>query len=1079
MASINDGAEGLNKSVSEAVRSAEQGVLTATKFQKIIQDAKGDYSAIVTSIIAADKEMKKGAATWTTVGNIAKQIGEESAEWVTHYKNAAGGVKGMSIAMKKLAESAGDAADKQQTHEDSVKNVMMLLKASVGQSSRYGVQLKAIEKQEKEILATMSAHGESAKKLQEAKSELAEIDKKIRDLGADQTAEGQKTLDVLAKQRDATAGLVAEQSQSVVMADEQKKAFYEQLNALEKQREEVKELAKNAEEYKNSMTGAASSAMGLFKGMLKASPKELRDKQSKFKAISEDAKTMGAGKGAVGKAAAGALGGLADMGGAISGLLMKLNLPMMIAQAVIAAFDMAIDFIYKNDAIVKKFNNVFQEVTAPVTDGKAFVKGAKTFSDTINKASGAAGQTLNYELGTTADEWSGMFKSMTSKGQNIQALTGNLGDMVPVMRAVKGSSLVMGKSLDEMGSDMAEWSAAFKSPFDSMEKSMDKMGFSAKRAGLTGKFFLDTVNQSVLALSSYGKFITVASDALTKFSKSGLTSQKDAAAASQQYVELLSGDFQKNMEILGLAEGGGRGPSKKELWSKSLEGRKEDLKGTTEGSAEWKKLTGEIAVMEDVMRLAPGKQDAAIAKSAKYMSDQTGAVLEGYIKQFTNNNKDSVADISYLLDKLPAELVQTISSQQAYTTKSLMDMTKEMTDPNNPQSKLAKKSIMAFLKDTKTSAAIAENSDKSIGGLMLSIDALTGVSAGTKEGLKDLLNDPESFKKIMEKGGDLSKMTASELNDLALHAATSVGGDTKKTAKITGQKDQIDATTELSKRMGITKDTAKYIMSSSDLMKSSVGFLGGILKGINRLIDMFAKLAIYMGDTPEEMDLKEKEKERSDAKEVILEANKKEGKNVSDDDVEKQLDDMYGATRKRGVTEGLVRETANTAMSASGIGLLIKKPIDKLMDWMYGGDSPAADPGTKEDGTPTGQAATDAYYGSSAPKKNAGGGIAAGVSGVVPGTAISGDSIPTNMLNSKEMILNTAQQANLFRMLDFGSAAPPSSGQSGGGQEAVRVANVTVNVSGVSGDDVVKAIQKYWANAKFWDGTKPGYGTPV
>ena len=1073
MASINDGAEGLNKSVSEAVRSAEQGVLTATKFQKIIQDAKGDYSAIVTSIIAADKEMKKGAATWTTVGNIAKQIGEESAEWVTHYKNAAGGVKGMSIAMKKLAESAGDAADKQQTHEDSVKNVMMLLKASVDQSSRYGVQLKAIEKQEKEILATMSAHGESAKKLQEAKSELAEIDKKIRDLGADQTAEGQKTLDVLAKQRDAAAGLVAEQSQSVVMADEQKKAFYEQLNALEKQKEEVRELAENAEEYKNSMTGAASSAMGLFKGMLKASPKELRDKQSKFKAISEDAKTMGAGKGAVGKAAAGALGAAADIGSMVSGLLMKLNLPMMIAQAVIAAFDMAIDFIYKNDAIVKKFNNVFQEVTAPVTDGKAFIKGAQTFSNTLNTASGDAGKYLNFQLGVTADEWSSMWKSMASKGMSMQGLTGDDPDnQVKAMKAVRHSSLVMGKSLDEMGSDMAEWAVQFKSPFEGIQKSMDKMGFAAKRAGLTGKYFLDTVNQSVLSLATYGRFTDVASAALEKFSKSGIVSQKTAGEAAKQFTDFLSGDYQMNLKILGLAKAQGADPT--ELWKESLGERKAQLGATAQGSPEWKKLHAEIAVMEDVLKLDAGARDAAMAQNAKYMTDKTGKIMDGFLKNFDAGGTKSLAEISMLLStQLPKDLLDVAMVTASDTKKSMEEMAAEIGDGSSASAK----SIQGFLSNPATQKDLSAYTTESVAKLMKSIDSMSGVSEGTKSGLKALLDSKDSFQKVINAKG---KISPRDLNRFAATAGVDIQSGPKETQKVGDQAAQIDSLTELQKRMGITKDTAKYVLASSNMMQTAAGFLGGILETINKIFKLLSESALFsQKDQGYEDAITKGRTDAENEAPALREAERQRQLAAGKEDVGGEAGSGLDFTP--GGVDDMVQRAQHLKFRAEAKAQMGDKATSAQLD--------------KAVADALGPIMVGTWYGSHAdvsgegepllpgevrPTKNAGGGIASGVSGIVPGTAISGDSIPTNMLNSKEMILNTAQQANLFRMLDFGGALP-TGGSSGGGSDSgpVRVANVTVNVSGVSGDEVVKAIQKYWANAKFWEGTKPGYGTPV
>lgn len=975
---IEEGLGGINSLARDLARGVDNGTASLEKFNRLVVANKGDLAATLKTVMAMNSQIKAGHQNWSAVARVAEELKDGSAAWVTNLKNITGGTRDLGSAFKKLAAETGEVADNANKHLEAVDKIKDLLKETVKQGSAYGKRLKDIEKQEASILKELTEYGEKQKDVAKIKEEMTANQKKLIDLQKDSSGETAEQRTMLEEMLKVDEDRLKQAEEHLGISAEMAKNYVEQLDHLKSQREEAERIQKAMAEWevagKNGLAGVAKHAKGLFSGLTKASPQELKDRQARFKELGAMGKTRGGAGGAAMQAAGG-------VGQAATGMLMKAALPMAIAGAVVSVLKQVIGFIFASDELVKKYNKGFQELTGAVFDGAQFKKQAKVYGDTIHDAE------RNWGLGVLASEWEGMYKAMSSGGRSINNYTNSLKDMGKVQRTVRSASLMMGMSLEDGGRIMQEMSQEFSSPIEKIAEEFNKVAGSAKHAGLQAGHFLNIVNQSTLSLAAYGKFTEVAAGALLKFTKSQAVGDKTAAAAEGQMMSFFGDDMAQNMGKLGLAQSGGF--NIKEAWEAEIGKREEQLSKTTVGSDEWKRLRADIATMTNVRNAE--NPEMAMAQNAKFLSGQVGDVIKGIMSTYGVKGGINLAERGALLkDQIPPELLITLTKTQSQLIAGLKDVKSSLSAGTAGSDELKE-----FLSSGEVGKLLDKGGLDSYEKLYKMLDSMKGVKAESRESIKQLMDSPEQMKKLMKHVQAGGSLTESYMADLALEAATSTQGP-KMSTKVTEQAAQIDAVTELSKRAKISEEAAKWALAQSSPMQSMVALLQGILEGVNKIVGYvskmdpstwFAKQEILATDTEEEAAAKKSSNRWAEAKSIAMHA--------------------------MGGTPGMVYYGAKKISQA-----FTDDPKE-----------PAKDNG--------GMIAKTGYY-----KGHAG-----------------------------ELVLRRYETNKLTNWIQSLEPLKVSSTAGAANSAPVRVANVTNNITGVSGEDVVAIIEKKWNTAKYWEGT--------
>ena len=417
-----------------------------------------------------------------------------------------------------------------------------------------GVNVSAMGDEEKEIFkARMEGYGKSLDEITKQNSlnsaaveQLRYVNDEILKMAEGYSTYGKKRKEIDGKILDAQNSLLDLQAQASAngkkLTDEEMAQSVNVIKSLEKQKEVLSEISKEIEDAKDGLSGYGKNAEGLAKlkvaknamgGLTNVGdPAAMAGTAQKLAGLGEllgdgFLKTIVEGAGLFAKALSGPLG-----------------------MVIFGAIEVGKKMI-ELDNMRKGWNKDYSTMAGQQFSGGDFSKQASQFNSTIFDVK------RNMDLGTDFKDWQDMFKAFHSAGVTVDELSNKTGSLGKVEQTVFTTSKELGTDLNQTAQLMGDTMLETRSSLDKVRDSYNYIANAAKKSGIESTRFMQVVNQSVLALGTYGNFLKVAAKNLQSFSASGVTSQKDAEAAATAMTDLLSKGGIENIPILEMAKQGG------------------------------------------------------------------------------------------------------------------------------------------------------------------------------------------------------------------------------------------------------------------------------------------------------------------------------------------------------------------------------------------------------------------------------------------------------------------------------------------------------------------------------------------
>jgi hypothetical protein len=276
------------------------------------------------------------------------------------------------------------------------------------------------------------------------------------------------------------------------------------------------EASKARYDFSNMATEGASNLKnnikGLFKGNTTQSANSLKDQFSSFKTASKG--MVQAGK------AATVLGGAVKLLTAAFGALAKAHIIGLIIGAVAGV----VNLVNKLDKFIKAANQSYFALAGPITSLKGLTGSMREFTDTMYNAE------IKMKYGINAEEVVGAFKGMSSSGMSLKGVKKYLGSYDTAIESAVSLSKSFGVGLDDMGSMVADQMLTLRSSIDEVSDAFSKMSFDAASAGLASNKFYQEILNATASLSFYGNYLKETSGLLSNFIEEGSMGAKDAAS---------------------------------------------------------------------------------------------------------------------------------------------------------------------------------------------------------------------------------------------------------------------------------------------------------------------------------------------------------------------------------------------------------------------------------------------------------------------------------------------------------------------------------------------------------------------
>lgn len=457
----------------------------------------------------------------------------------------------------------------------------------------------------------------------------------------------------------------------------------------------------------------------------------------------------------------------------------------------------------------KKWTQDYASMAGQQFSGDDFAKKASAFNKTIFDLE------RNIEKGVNFEEWQEVFKAINSAGISVDALTQRTGDLSKVQDAVFETSKELGLGMAQDAQLMGDSMQELKRPLSDIRDSYGYIANAAKKSGIESSRFMQVVNQSSLALGTYGNFLKVGAKNLENFAKSGVTSQKDAEDAAKSVTELFHREALKNIPILAMAKNGpgASGFDAQAAFQKLLkekQDRKKEMDNTKgsldtgEGAQEYRALTSAIADLT----LASTGSTMGMASAAQYLTPFAGEIIAGMVASTGLTTADWA-----ILATLPGMNENLLRTMQKNTDwyKSVLE---SLTSDKNL------KAVTDILTENQaTLEAGSKASEKDVAKLIKQIDT-SNLAPEDKLGMKDIVQRPKEALELIK----TLKQGEKDFRRIAVLAAvgsddTDVLGD-KRISK-DSQKKMVKELTPLQKYLGITEDAANLAMADSDAVRNT------------------------------------------------------------------------------------------------------------------------------------------------------------------------------------------------------------------------------------------------------------------
>lgn len=861
-----------------------------------------------------------------------------------------------------------------------------------------------------------------------------------------------------------------------------------QVRSLKNELKAMEDLNAEAKEYAETRVSGISKAIGAMRGLasdfseLKGGLKggfgsqnnqKLGDKFAAKAKQLEDPTVAAAG-----------IGG--KIGGEVMGSLMKGA--SFFAKKLLGPIGFlleAVDKLKELDAFQKEATNEFAKIAGPQFNGKAFAEEASKYNDAIFSVQ------RNLKLGVDYKEWQQMFSAFNNAGISVTGLKDRVGDYGKVQDIVKKSSLEFGTDLTTMGGDFADAMLASKGPIEEVADGFNFIAQGAKSAGMSATKFYGVIQQSTLALGTYGNFMKVASKSLQTFIKSGL-SQKDAEDASGSTGEMFTKNPIEGIGTMELAKQGLGPKGITDLFTRERDSQKGKMdKLAKDGKADSPEYNQLLLGVKTLTQAIESPNDSLKGSAAlPYLKKEQGAMVSALLSSSKlkgglsdTKNWDVLAQYS----KLSYKAIQGLASTQMAYMDAISKVTDKMQDLG------AKGTDFSDL--DKIMADPQKATEEAVNAALDKYEKL-GVS---KDFLRKTMNDPTQFKKLMVFWKKGEKATDKDLEGISKDVvASSMDADnTLGDKSLKGQDEMVDSLTSVDKSMGITADGMKWLASNNDATKAANKLLLSISTGVGNIFGWMTKSstdkalatkvdgATVGGETktveglvatiPAMLDNLKNAKSHSKDMESRIAGNsaadlkkKIEGgdkdlaeylsaiginmkntestiesdlsKRGTKEDIANKYQEKMQKTYARALTAGASHAESNIGAVDSSAKPMVQNQIDALNKGLA--DLPLATAPA-----PTAPANPDA-------KKSTG--------GFVPGTSKVGDRVQVG-LNSGELVLTEPETHRMFAALKSGSmsTAVPSvpATQQGGTSAPVTMYN-TIQVTGTTGEEVATAIDR-------------------
>ena len=1031
----------LMKRIAERQRNNLDATLDIKKAQELLNGDMTTYSKLLSK---AEQAMLSLSKRITGIGRLTDELESGAALWVKHLNEVSGEAGAVNEAFLRMAKRVADVTEEEELQKAALTNVKALLKENTKQGGYFAAKSREIREQEKKILLEITHQVNQKEDLAKSQIRLKTLEQDIAKASKDQSAEGVKNLQVKTKELEIEQEKVEALKKAVEFSAEMTREASKNLDIKEREAAALEEISKLSEDIRSTTEKSggvggflkgAGDIKSMFKGMLQASPEELEKKKASFGAL----KAAGEA-GQLGKAS-----GLAKVAGGlgegIAGSLTKLNPYVAIATAIVEAIGMAMDYIKKQDTFKKKFTNAFVEMAGPVFDGDAMSKESDKFNTAIFDVKN------NQKLGVTADEWGAMFKAMTSTGVSLQSIIKTYGTVDNAQNSLRSSTLKLGMSLEEGGKVEAEWAASQRSSADQMASDFDALAQGAKQAGMRGEYFTNVVNQSILALGNYGKFVATASAAMAGFTKSGANTQKAAEGAEKGLMGLFTGDFQKKFTLMQLAGTGKGGVNIDKLWGEETASKQKQLAGMkgSERTPEYQLLERQISQMEDVAKMQDkGMRGAAMAAWGQYLTSSAGKIVNGVLKSMSSYDKNQSytqnAAVLMQTGQIPQEVYEAIANEEALSNKHMEHISKALTGNSG-------EGLKAFLRSDRYLSILKKGSSASLDDrkeLTGAIESL-GADEDTKASLLNMMENPAALSKLMEGFKSSGTIDKKEVTGAAVDSVMDPN-NRLGTEQVKNTEKQISAMTDLVKRSKINDDALQWMTASSGPMEVAAKFLSMIYDVTASILEGLSFLPGFnrVPTATEERMNQDKKSSNKDLKDL---ANNQE---IAKTATKYGLPLLFAGL---GGALGSVVPVLGTAVGASlgaTLGYALSGPVVKEIGKSQ--DASYEQNRAEITGVPYKQG------------KYAGGivGYAGGTPSASPFT--SNHPGGTDTINAKltpgEMVLTMGQQTRLWNILNGYNPTLLNMSESTRSPENANSYNVSIYVSGVTGSEVATEIDK-------------------
>lgn len=524
------------------------------------------------------------------------------------------------------------------------------------------------------------------------------------------------------------------------------------------------------------------------------------------------------------------MGGAAKgMGSALGGISkMMAGWPGAIFMAAKAIWDMGM----AADQFVKDANKQFAMVRGPDIMTKNIKGQFKDFNKQIFNMRD------NLKVGLNVAQIREFMGAVNQAGLNITTLNKGVSTYRDAIYVAAKASRILGTDLTYTGSAMAKMITDFRMDLDQTDKAFTQVAFDAKKSGLSTDRFWGTVQNASASLALYGVALGTTSKILKRFTEDQIGGADEAAAATENMMEVFkTGSLENSAALIDFAKIGGS----------NVNQMFKDIRGGLE------KEMADIQYKITAIEAKGGKKTPADVEAIKQLrkemiTKQTKA--NRYLEMVGKNSVTQATEMGALSKEAPELLLSAIKNISGVS---------DLTQISGDRTWVAIKSLEKFGVHEKTVRSLIEEA-------RVSKEMLIGAS----ENLKNL---NETDKEILKQAAEVDPRIQSELE--ALNAATdpaekrehrdilkSLLTSSEMIDKVTKTRFKTQEVTdkELADNADSTfKEIVSQTLSYNEMLEiakndieyrtKSLGFLQGINTGV---MGIFKKYVTGKVDTPDE-----------------------------------------------------------------------------------------------------------------------------------------------------------------------------------------------------------------------------------